>query len=160
MFDKKEIISQETVKDFIEGRSDLMDEDTKNTGSTNLIKFIRHNAANVNSINEILLGHQWITTSQFLQDLSNKMQAHELEEFFDKCADGFLGEAIHTAYELERIAKAFPSKISEIADFIRRDEETRTRLEQNFVTQENVFNRIAKTYPELDLGIVAGPKNG
>lgn len=153
MFNKKELVTKETVKDFIENRSDLMDEITKSTGCINLIKFIRQDPSNFNYINEVLLGHQWISTSEFLQDLSVKMQNHvqQFEELFDKCASGFLGQAIYAVYELERIANAIPSRITAIAEFIMNDEETLNRLTKTFETEDNVFKRIAEKYPELDI---------
>ena len=144
---------KETVKDFIENRSDLMNEITKNAGCSNLIKFIRQNPSNFNYINEVLLGHQWISTSEFIQDLSIKMQnnVQQFEELFDKCAPGLLGQAIYSVYELERIANAIPSRITVIAEFIMNDEETLNRLSKTFETEDNVFNRIAEIYPELNI---------
>lgn len=160
MFNKKEFVTKETVKDFIENRSDLMDENTKNTGCKNLIKFLGQDISNYNYVNEVLLGHQWISTSEFILDLSKKMKNHfqQFEELFDKCAPGFLGQAIYAVYELERIANAIPSRITAIAEFIMNDEETFNRLAKTFETEENVFNRIEETYPELNIRSVSNLK--
>ena len=86
MFNNKICVSKETIKVYIESRSDLMDEDTKTNGCKNIINFIRQDSSNINYINDILLGHQWISTSELLQDLSIKMHDHSqyFEEFFDK----------------------------------------------------------------------------
>ena len=153
MFNNKISVSKETIMGFIESRSDLMDDDTRINGCKNLMDFIHQDSANINYINDILLGHQWISTSELLQDLGIKMRDNTLyfEKFFDKCSAGFLGQAIYTPYELERIAKAFPSRTTMIAEYIRGDEETFNRLAKTFDTEDNVYYRIAEKYPELDV---------
>lgn len=149
MFQRTEInFKREEIKTFIETPSQNLSAEQISQGAKNLADYI--NLSNEQFITHILVNHDYIATSFLFLDLSVKMQSQvqSVQLLFDTCQTKLLENSLWNAFDLERFAKAIPSRTEAIAEFIKADENILQRILESLENEPEVFERI-KQYPAL-----------